>query len=122
MHILSQHQGLTKDPRDYPDKKNQPHVQVALRMREYVYQRLVYTAALVLTLCVTRHQARPGGECQRFGPVRDLRHGRQARYCGPRPTSRRREPRPRAENRYRYPHLRQLTSASFIESKPHSSP
>merc|ERR1719464_1813905 len=24
--------GLTKDPKDYPDAKNQPHVQVALRL------------------------------------------------------------------------------------------
>eukprot|EP00041_Stephanoeca_diplocostata_P033068 m.1082251 g.1082251 ORF g.1082251 m.1082251 type:complete len:1545 (-) comp24263_c0_seq2:139-4773(-) len=27
------HKGLTKDPKDYADKKNQPHVQVALRMK-----------------------------------------------------------------------------------------
>lgn len=26
--------GLTKDPKDYPDAKNQPHVQVALRLQE----------------------------------------------------------------------------------------
>ena len=29
--------GLTKDPKDYPDAKSQPHVQVALAMREMVF-------------------------------------------------------------------------------------
>jgi DNA polymerase elongation subunit (family B) len=27
------HKGLTKNPEEYPDKKSQPHVQVALRMK-----------------------------------------------------------------------------------------
>eukprot|EP00047_Mylnosiga_fluctuans_P015821 m.49542 g.49542 ORF g.49542 m.49542 type:complete len:1491 (+) comp6134_c0_seq1:22-4494(+) len=28
------HKGLTKNPEDYPDKQNQPHVQVALRLKQ----------------------------------------------------------------------------------------
>ena len=54
-------QSLTKPPSDYPDKKSQPHVQVALRMQTR-HQHVQAGDVIPYIMCqVTRHVANVEG-------------------------------------------------------------